>query len=384
LALLNDAIGNLRAADVNTVAKVEALAATASQLQALAALSAAPTPLPNIGLAALAALGITDLNADKLPVFLALVAASNNNGTDADALAELQALVTQAQQDHAQILLAQQRQQAAVQLIQAYAGDSNTPAGSTAPSLTDFATAGVTGVGASNLAAIHSALATPAITGAQLGTTADVQALVNAYSLILAEANGSNADATPNANPTASTYAAVGASTAAAMADNGAAQSLLNNVIGQSSAAQVDSVAEIETLALAVNAVMNTAANASPQATAAHFATLGITGVHADNLAVVLAALQTTNDDGSGARTQAQLQALVNKAAAHSQTWLSGANFGPLDAYALTLTRWGTIAGIAPEEHPELWAFVCKVAEQPAVSRVMARERLQLNMSPSA
>jgi len=79
-----------------------------------------------------------------------------------------------------------------------------------------------------------------------------------------------------------------------------------------------------------------------------------------------------------------ELQALVNKAAAQSQTWLSGANFGPLDAYALTLTRWGTIAGIAPEEHPELWAFVCKVAEQPAVSRVMARERLQLNMSPSA
>ena len=79
-----------------------------------------------------------------------------------------------------------------------------------------------------------------------------------------------------------------------------------------------------------------------------------------------------------------ELQALVEKAASQGQAWLSGERFGPLDAYSLTLTRWGTIAGIAPEEHPELWAFVAKVAAHPAVARVMARERLQLNMSPAA
>ena len=79
-----------------------------------------------------------------------------------------------------------------------------------------------------------------------------------------------------------------------------------------------------------------------------------------------------------------ELQSLVSQASDSSQAWLSGAHFGPLDAYALTLTRWGTIAGIAPEEHPELWAFVAKVAAHPAVARVMARERLQLNMSPAA
>jgi glutathione S-transferase len=79
-----------------------------------------------------------------------------------------------------------------------------------------------------------------------------------------------------------------------------------------------------------------------------------------------------------------ELQDLVNAAAAKGQAWLSGDFFGPLDAYSLTLTRWGTIAGIAPEVHPELWAFVQKVAAQPAVARVMSRERLQLNMSPEA
>jgi glutathione S-transferase len=79
-----------------------------------------------------------------------------------------------------------------------------------------------------------------------------------------------------------------------------------------------------------------------------------------------------------------ELQAMVQAAAAKGQTWLTGEHFSPLDAYSLTLTRWGTLAGIAPEAHPELWAFVQKVAAVPAVARVMERERLQLNMSPAA
>jgi glutathione S-transferase len=79
-----------------------------------------------------------------------------------------------------------------------------------------------------------------------------------------------------------------------------------------------------------------------------------------------------------------ELQALVEAAAAKGQAWLSGDRLGPLDAYSLTLTRWGTIAGIAPEAHPVLWAFVQKVAAEPAVARVIERERLQLNMSAPA
>ena len=79
-----------------------------------------------------------------------------------------------------------------------------------------------------------------------------------------------------------------------------------------------------------------------------------------------------------------ELQTLVKAAAAKGQTWLTGEHFSPLDAYSLTLTRWGTIAGIAPEEHPELWAFVQKVASVPAVARVIERERLQLNMGRPA
>jgi glutathione S-transferase len=80
----------------------------------------------------------------------------------------------------------------------------------------------------------------------------------------------------------------------------------------------------------------------------------------------------------------ADLQALVVQKNEAGRTWLGSEHFGPLDAYALTLTRWGTIAGIAPEVHPVLWAFVEQVAKVPAVARVIERERLQLNMSQPA
>jgi glutathione S-transferase len=56
-----------------------------------------------------------------------------------------------------------------------------------------------------------------------------------------------------------------------------------------------------------------------------------------------------------------------------------------VDAYALTVARWATMAGIAPDEMPDLWAYVQRVAADEAVQRVIARERLTLNMhKPSA
>jgi glutathione S-transferase len=59
---------------------------------------------------------------------------------------------------------------------------------------------------------------------------------------------------------------------------------------------------------------------------------------------------------------------------------LSGDQLGPLDAYALTLTRWGSIAGIDPSAYALLWAHVQKIAADKSVGEVIARERLQLNL----
>jgi glutathione S-transferase len=60
--------------------------------------------------------------------------------------------------------------------------------------------------------------------------------------------------------------------------------------------------------------------------------------------------------------------------------WLSGDNFGALDAYAITLLRWGGIAGVDPLSMPLLWAHVQKVALHAPVARVIERERIQLDV----
>ena len=60
--------------------------------------------------------------------------------------------------------------------------------------------------------------------------------------------------------------------------------------------------------------------------------------------------------------------------------WLFGEKIGPVDAYALTLTRWGSIAGIDPSTYPALWEHVQKVSANEAISAVIERERLQLNL----
>ena len=66
--------------------------------------------------------------------------------------------------------------------------------------------------------------------------------------------------------------------------------------------------------------------------------------------------------------------------AAAASPWLGGAQPGVLDAYALTLLRWGGYAGIDPTTLPATWALAQRFAALPAVARVVERERLQLNV----
>ncbi|RYF41881.1 MAG: glutathione S-transferase family protein [Comamonadaceae bacterium] len=75
-----------------------------------------------------------------------------------------------------------------------------------------------------------------------------------------------------------------------------------------------------------------------------------------------------------------EIEAMAQAAAARGQPWLGGEHFGPLDAYALTLLRWGGFAGIDPVGFPALWAHVQRVALLPAVARAIERERLQINV----
>jgi len=75
-----------------------------------------------------------------------------------------------------------------------------------------------------------------------------------------------------------------------------------------------------------------------------------------------------------------ELEAAAAAAVAQGGPWLAGERVGPLDAYALTATRWGGLAGIDPTGFPTLWSQAQKLAQLPAVARVIERERLQLNL----
>ncbi len=76
---------------------------------------------------------------------------------------------------------------------------------------------------------------------------------------------------------------------------------------------------------------------------------------------------------------QGLLQEIETMAQAASP-WLAGAQPGVLDAYALTLLRWGGYAGIDPTTLPATWDLAQRFAALPAVARAIERERLQLNV----
>ena len=71
-----------------------------------------------------------------------------------------------------------------------------------------------------------------------------------------------------------------------------------------------------------------------------------------------------------------EIEALAEKAS----PWLVGERPGALDAYALTLLRWGGYAGIDPTTLPATWGLAQRFAELPPVARAIERERLQLNV----
>ena len=70
----------------------------------------------------------------------------------------------------------------------------------------------------------------------------------------------------------------------------------------------------------------------------------------------------------------------IEAMAVKASPWLAGDQPSALDAYALTLLRWGGYAGIDPTTLPATWALSQRFAALPAVARVIERERLQLNV----
>jgi glutathione S-transferase len=99
-------------------------------------------------------------------------------------------------------------------------------------------------------------------------------------------------------------------------------------------------------------------------------------------------AAMKTHNTALFAQQLAEINDLVAQAKAQGASYVAGAfghdHFTALDAYCLTLVRWGGIAGIDPTRLTHAWAHIQALAQDAAIARVIERERLQLNvMSPS-
>ncbi|MEY4657151.1 MAG: hypothetical protein RL073_1378, partial [Actinomycetota bacterium] len=292
-SLLNDIIDTLSASAVDSQSELEALAATVAGIFVTAAGGdASPALTPE----ALAAVGISGVNADNLAAVIAALAATADNGSGVDSLSELLSVVD------ASVAASN----AALAVISAYTGSN------TAPTSATYEDAGVSGVSASNISAINSAIA-------QLGQTAtdtasEVQAVVDAYATLLNAADGV---ANGGATLSISQFQTLGIT----VIDTNAEALLLNAVIDVGSSASIDTYAELTNLASIVNrfSIIAAGGTASPALTAQDFEALGITGVTAENLSAVIAAIAGTADDGSGINAMAILQNVVDEGIANAR-----------------------------------------------------------------
>jgi hypothetical protein len=303
LSLLNDIVGAKQTVDVDMVNEINALAVIANAIQSVAA---GGTPSPALTATDLTNAGLANVTADNLAAVIAAIAAKDNGGGETDSLGELQTLVTGLN--------------TAATALGVFAGANSTGlanATGTVPTEASYIAAGVTGVTAGNLAAINDALASLSVGAAQADSPAEVQSIVNAYIAILAEANdttdtagNSIADVNTAINPTVAQYVLIGAiiGTAATDSEN---LSLLNDIVGAKQFADVDTVGEINELAVIANAIQSVAAGGTDVLTVADLTKAGLANVTADNLAAVIAAIAAKDNGGGETDALGELQTLV-------------------------------------------------------------------------
>ena len=288
-SLLGSVIDGKASSAADTVAEMQALAnAVQAIMDGANGTAGVPTKAQ---LELLGMTGVTDAN-------LALIqeAIRNAGASGADSLAKLQGL-TDGVNTATTAALAKIRD----------AAQNNSAAGSN-PSIADYTTALVSGVNASNLAAINDVLNSGAVNGNAADTTAEIQAIVDAYTKILAAADGTGGN---GVLPGAGDYAAIGVTGV----DAGAETSLLGSVIDKKASSAVDTLAEMQALANAVQAVMDGANGATGLPTKAQLELLGMTGVTDANLAAIQKAIADTINDGSAVDSLAKLQAVVDDGA---------------------------------------------------------------------
>jgi hypothetical protein len=290
------------AMDIKANAAVDSVAELQQLADAVAAVLAAVVGGPGPSVAQLHALGVTGVTPKNLAAVHRALQATAEDGSGADSLSELQAVVTQAQLVQPPVSLTQ------LAAIMQAAEDNNATEGK--PSLTDYSqaagsgSAGVLRVTSANIASVNSALNTAGVGRAQVDTVAKVQALVDAYAKVL---NAADAVDNDTAKPLLSDYTAMGITGV----DSAVKVSLLGDVIDITPRIHADTAAELQVLADAVAAVLAGVVVANPPPSMAQLQALGLTGLSPANLAAVQLAIQGTAGDGLGVDTLLELQTLV-------------------------------------------------------------------------
>lgn len=327
LNLLNEVIDASASTAVDTVKEISDLAAIVDKVMTLSTSAAGQGAGVGLKLSDLVALGVTGVTADNLAqVVEAIRLTQSANGTAVDTVKELQAA-------------------ADLGVIMAYADTAPGTNTHVAPTLTHYTNVGLLGVDSGghkaitsvNLAAINSAV--EALTSAGVSSQAKLQTVVDAYSKVLAEADGTKANTLDANKLTVADLQALGA-LSAYDAQNGAiggtvtgkalgpsnqgqqaaALKLLNDVVDGRTNAQVDTIAELNQLNIVVDKVMDVANGSTSALTVADFAAVGINGVTNANLSKVVANIAATHadsthgTDGTLVDTLPELQALASLA----------------------------------------------------------------------
>jgi len=182
VALTNDLLDTLDFVEVaRTRANQQAIADLAVALETSAV---SGEPAAQITREGLEHVGISGLDASLMPAFRAQVAASAADGSEIDSRADIQSLVT----------AAQELQSSMLEQISQYADNPDDPDNHPMPELETFELAGVAGVDAENLAGLNSVLAADTIAGTDVQGLDATQARVDAYNRVNESASPSQAD----------------------------------------------------------------------------------------------------------------------------------------------------------------------------------------------
>ena len=322
LSLLNSAIDGKSPTDVDSIAKLQAIADIVAEIARLAALdpSGSSAPATSLTEADLNLIGITFSAPVTLADVLYAIAASANDLSGITNLDALNAAIAAGVKARGEL--------EAVGSLLSYSSSDTV-----SPTAASYAAAGITGVTANNLAMINdligSGLANPT-------NAAELQALVDAVNKLLAGADGILND---GSKLTAAEFALLGLGSL----NTSLEVAIANGFLDGKTANQVSSSAALSDFADAASKLAATADATSLQnapsgasaLTVDDLVALGITGVTQDSLAAIIAAIiadpGSTDLANSKVTTLDDLQQLVNAAIARRVLDLAAASIAAFD-----------------------------------------------------